>query len=255
MTLDLQQQAQRRMRRAVITLSVIVLVLVAALVVLSVSGGGSDDKAGPAPQPSDTAAPTATPKATLPPDDGGYVAPEQTIKLPDGMVRTKGLPSKYPRTPEGAAAMAVSSVRNAWSLDPDQIRAGILTYASAQYRDQMASAAEMGAKGNREFAGIPKEGPIPSGATLNAWPIGVKYSAVDAYTVDVMVLLRVTHAAKGGTEPTTTLIVSPGRASWEGGDWKSVPTNPNQALPDPVDIGSPHFNEDRWMAIQEGDRL
>ncbi|MEU0670888.1 hypothetical protein ABZ508_34195 [Streptomyces lavendulocolor] len=254
MTLDLQQRVQRRMRRAVVALVGIVLVLVATLVVISLSGNGSTSEGAAAPQPSGTAEPT--PVKTLPPDDGGYVAPTQTVKLPDGTRKAAGnLPVQFPRTPEGAAAMAVASVRNAWSLDPAQIKAGILTYASAQYRDQMAAAAELGAKGNREFAGVPAEGPVPAGATLNAWPIGVKYSAVNSDTVDVLVLLRVTHAAKAGAEPTTTLVVSPGRAVWEGGDWKGVATNPNQPLPDPVDIGTPLFNQDKWKAIQEGDRV
>ncbi|MFD5372089.1 hypothetical protein [Streptomyces sp. NPDC127103] len=242
------------MRRAVITLGTLVLVLAAALVVIGVRGGGSDGKAAaPAPQPTATAG--AQPTATLPPDDGGYVAPEQTVTLPTGAAKAGGLPVKFPRTPEGAAAMAVSSVRNAWALDPARIRAGILAYASTRYRDEMASAADMGAQGNREFAGIATTGPVPTGATLNAWPVGVKYTAVDSSTVDVLVLLRVTHAPKVGAEPTTTLIVSPGRAVWENGDWKGVPTDPNQPLPDPVDVGTPFFNEDRWMAIQEGDRL
>ncbi|MHC3394703.1 hypothetical protein ACLQ2E_35380 [Streptomyces lavendulocolor] len=254
MTLDLQQRAQRRMRRALFLLVGLVLVLVAALVVISVTGGSSTNKGAPAPQPSQSAGPT--PVKTLPPDDGGYVAPAQTVKLPDGASKAAGnLPVQFPRTPEGAAAMAVASARNAWSLDPAQIKAGILTYASAQYRDQMAGAAEAGAKGNREFAGIPTEGPVPAGATLNAWPIGVKYSAVNSDTIDVLVLLRVTHAAKAGAEPTTTLVVSPGRAVWEGNDWKGAATNPNQPLPDPVDIGTPFFNEDKWKAIQEGDRV
>lgn len=240
------------MRRAVITLGVLVLVLVAALVVIALRGGDAPPKGAPAPQPSTTA---PKPTATLPPDDGGYVAPAETVKLPDGATKSGDLPVKFPRTPDGAAAMAVASARNAWSLDPQRIRAGILAYASAQYRDQMAASADAGAKGNREFAGIPATGPVPAGATLNAWPIGVKYAAVDSDTVDVLVLLRVTHAAKTGTQPTTTLIVSPGRAVWEGGDWKGTATDPNQPLPDPVDIGTVGFNEDRWQAIQEGDRL
>ncbi|MGW1767189.1 hypothetical protein ACWCQL_24360 [Streptomyces sp. NPDC002073] len=253
MTLNLQHQTQRRMRRALFVLVGIVLVLVAALVVIAVRGQGSPT-AAPDAKPSESAAPSATPTAR--PDDGGYVAPAETVKLPDGAAKSAGgLPVQYPHTPEGAAAMAVASVRNAWSLDAAEIRAGILAYSSAQYRDQMATAAEDGAKGNRQYAGIPDTGPVPAGGTLVAWPIGVKYAAVNGNTVDVMVLLRVTHAAKEGAEPVTTLVVSPGRAVWEGGDWKGVPTAPGQALPEPVDIGTAFFNEDKWKAIQEGDRL
>ncbi|WP_326655671.1 hypothetical protein [Streptomyces sp. NBC_01750] len=253
MTLDLQQAAQRRMRRAVFVLTGIVLVLVAALVVIAVTGGDSgSDKGAPAPQPSNTA---PKPAATLPEDDGGYVAPEKYAKLPDAAAKVGNLPVKFPRTPEGAAAMTVASARNAWSLDPAQVKAGILAYASAQYRNDMAAAAEDGAKGNREFAGVSASGPLPAGATLNAWPIGVKWAEVDSSSVDVLVLLRVTHAPKAGADSTTTLVVSPGRAVWESGDWKVMPTDPPKNLPDPVDVGSAKFNEDGWKAIQEGDRL
>ncbi|MGW1666179.1 hypothetical protein [Streptomyces microflavus] len=255
MTLDLQQRAQHRMRRAVFVLAGIVLVLVGALVVIAVAGGGPDNSgAAPAPQPSVSTKPT--PAQTLPPDDGNYVAPAETVKLPVGTGKAAGnLPVEFPRTPEGAAAMAVASARNAWSLDPQQIKAGIRAYASVQYRDQMAGAADAGATGNRQFAGIPTDGPLPAGSTLSAWPVGVKYAAVSTDTVDVLVLLRVTHVSRAGAEPTTTLVVSPGRAVWEGGDWKGVATDPNQPVPDPVDIGTPFFNEDKWKAIQEGDRL
>ncbi|MFC9298490.1 hypothetical protein ACFTWH_28010 [Streptomyces sp. NPDC057011] len=254
MTLNLQQQAQRRMRRALYFLVGLVLVLVGALVAIAFTGGGSTT-AAPDPKASQSAGPSAMP--TVRPDDGGYVAPAQTVKLPDGAAKASGnLAVQFPHTPEGAAAMAVASVRNAWSLDPAQVKAGILAYSSAQYRDQMAAVAEDGAKGNRQYAGItPETGPVPAGATLNAWPIGVKYAAVNGDTVDVLVLLRVTHAAKAGAEPVTTLVVSPGRAVWEGGDWKGVPTDPGKPLPDPVDIGTAFFNEDKWKAIQEGDRL
>ncbi|MCY0961812.1 hypothetical protein [Streptomyces sp. H27-H5] len=253
MTLNLQQQAQRRMRRALFFLVGLVLVLVGALVAIAFTGGDST-KAASDSKATESAGPSPTP--TVRPDDGGYVAPAETVKLPDGATKAAGnLPVQFPHTPEGAAAMAVASVRNAWNMDPAQVRAGILAYSSAQYRDQMATAAEDGAKGNRQYAGIPDTGPLPAGATLVAWPIGVKYSAVNSDTVDVLVLLRVTHAAKTGAEPTTTIVVSPGRAVWEGGDWKGVPTNPGQPLPEPVDIGTAYFNEDRWKAIQEGDRL
>lgn len=253
MTLDLQQQAQRRMRRAVVTLSAIVLVLVAALVVVAVSGDDSGDSKTAAPPEQTTAAPEPT--TTLPADDGDYVAPARYVKLPNGRGDANGLPVKFPHTPEGATAMLVASARNAWSFDAATVRAGILTYASAEYRDAMAASAKDGAAGNREYAGIPATGEIPAGASLTAWPIGVKWSSAGSDTVDAVILLRVTHTAKAGVEPTTTLVVSPARAVWESGDWKVQPTDPTQNIPDPVDLGTAEFNEDGWKAIQEGDRL
>lgn len=253
MTLDLQNAAQRRMRRAVIVLAATVAVLVAALVVIAVTGGDSDsDKPAAAPEQS---APAPEPTKTLPDDGGDYVAPAQYVTLPTGASKVGALPVKFPRTPEGATAMLVASARNAWSFDAAAVRAGILTYASAQYRDAMAASAEDGARGNREFAGVPGAGEVPEGATLTAWPIGVKWAAKGSNTVDAVILLRVTHAPKAGVQSTTTLVVSPAQAVWESGDWKAVPTNPTQLMPDPVDIGTAAFNEDGWKAIQEGDRL
>ncbi|MER7049921.1 hypothetical protein [Streptomyces jumonjinensis] len=256
MTLHLQQAANRRMRRAVVVLVALVLALVAALVVIAVTGDDDSGKGtAPAPGPS-SAAPAPQPTATVPDDDSGYVAPDRTVKLPDGRSKTaEGLRIGFPRTPEGGAAMAVASSRNAWSLDAATIRAGILAYAAAQYRTSMAAAAEAGAKGNRQFAGIPDTGPVPDGATLTAWPIGVQWKAVDSNTVDVLVLLRVTHAPKAGAATTTKLIVSPGRAVWEDGDWKGAATDPSAGIPDPVDVGTAAFNDHGWTSIQEGDRL
>ncbi|MGW3091660.1 hypothetical protein [Streptomyces sp. NPDC001108] len=253
MTLDIQRQATRRMRRLVVVLVLVVLVLVAALVVIAVTTGRptDHDNSAPAPRPSASA---PSPAPTLPEESGGYVAPEEYVKLPDGSAKAGGLPVRFPRTPEGAAAMAVASSRNAYSWDAGQIRHGILTYAASQYRADMADAAEDGAVGNREYAGVPPKGPVPEGATLNAWPIGVQWTAVDTGSVDVLVLMRVTHSPGTGKKISTDLVVTPGRAIWEAGDWKIEPTAPTDDLPDPVDLGTPGFNSGGWKAIQEGDR-
>ncbi|MEV0012713.1 hypothetical protein [Streptomyces sp. NPDC047973] len=251
MTLDLQHAAQRRMRRTVLVLVAVVLFLVAALVVIATRDGGSDNNGKGSP--SAVSSPSPTP--TLPEDDGGYVAPAQYVKLPDGAEKVGDLPIKFPRTPEGATAMLVASARNAWAFDAAKVKAGILAYASADYRDSMAASAEDGAIGNREFAGVPSTGELPAGATLNAWPIGVQWSEADSGTVDALVLLRVTSAPKEGAEPKITIVVSPAQAVWEAGDWKVMPTSPATNLPDPVDVGTAKFNADGWKAIQEGDRL
>ncbi|WP_438297853.1 hypothetical protein [Streptomyces sp. HUAS TT7] len=251
MTLDLQEAARRRMRRALVVLIAIVLVLVALVVVMALTGGSDgQSKGAPAPQAS-APQPSASPVVD---DPGGYVAPAKTVALPAGTAKSGNLPTGFARTPEGAAAMAVASARNAWSFDPAQIKAGILTYAAAAVRDSMAQDAESGAQGNRKYAGIPTSGPVPAGATLNAWPIGVQWNIKNTSTVDILVLLRVTHAAGTGEKQATNLVVSPTEAVWEGSDWKISPAAEPDTLPDPVDIGSAKFNSDGWTAIQEGDR-
>ncbi|WP_329151254.1 hypothetical protein OG275_38115 (plasmid) [Streptomyces niveus] len=251
MTLDLQQKTQRRLRRAVLVLTGIVLLLVALVVAISISG--DDDSSGAAGSPA-PAASSPEPSPTLTDDGGGYVAPAATVKLPDGAGKSGTLPVSFPRTEEGAAAMAVASTRNAWSWDAAQVRAGILTYASAGTRSQMAASAKDGALGVREFAGLPTSGPVPPGATLAAWPIGVQWTAKGTDTVDLLVLLRVTYAPGEGEETKTQIIVSPTRAVWEADDWKVQPADPPAALPDPVDIGTDAFNVGGWTAIQESDR-
>lgn len=256
MTLDLQQKATRRMRRAVVVLVAVILVLVGLVVVLSVTGDDGPANGAPGPQTSPSAQPTDDGRTTLPDDDGGYVAPEHTVKLPTGASKTGTLPIRFPHLPEGAAALAVASARNAWSLDASEVRAGILAYAASDVRDDMAAVAGDGAKGNREYSGVPATGKLPVGATLTAWPIGVQWTAVDLNTVDVLVLLRVTHSPGGGAKETTEVVVSPTRAIWDASasDWKIRPTDPTDNLPDPVDIGTDAFNSAGWRAIQEGER-
>lgn len=253
MTLDLQQAAQRRMRRALFVLVGVVLVLVAALVVIAVTGGGSDNKGAPAPQASPTA---PEPVPTVPEDDGGYVAPAETVKLPDGASTVGDLPVKFPRTAEGAAAMGVAAMRNAYGngWDAAKVEAGITAYSAAEYRDTMAATAADSVKQNREYAGIPASGSVPAGATLNAWPIGVQWEE-KTDGVDVLVLLRVTHSPGASKESKTNIYVVPTRAIWEAGDWKLEMTPQSNNLPDPVDIGTDRFNTDGWKSIQEGDRL
>ncbi|ONI48501.1 hypothetical protein [Streptomyces sp. IB2014 011-1] len=254
MTLDLQQAAQRRMRRLVAILVAVVLVLVGALVVIAARGSDSDNGKPASVAPPTTATADPAPVETLPPDDGNYVAPAAYVALPEGTEKVGDLPVGFPHTPEGAAAMAVTSARNAWSFDPAKIKEGILTYASARYRNPMAASAEDGAEGNREFAGVPGTGPLPPGASLNAWPIGVKWTEAGSDTVNVLVLMRVTSVSKEGAEPKTSIVVVPGRSVWESDDWKGDATDPN-TLPAPTEIGTAKFNEDGWKAIQEGNRL
>ncbi|NWF30873.1 hypothetical protein HW130_32295 [Streptomyces sp. PKU-EA00015] len=255
MTLDIQQQAARRMRRAVFALGGIIVVLVVVIVVIAVTGGRStnnDSSNSPAPGTSATGEPE--PVETLP-DDGGYVAPEEYVKLPDGTSKAGNLPIKFARTPEGAAAAGVAATRNAYSWNAAQVRAGINTYSAAAYRDEMAAQVEESVKANREYAGIPATGPVPEGATLSAWPIGVQWQRETSNSVDLLILLRVTYSAGTGEKSTTNLVVTPTRAVWESGDWKVEPTPPSENLPDPVDIGTARFNLDGWKAIQEGERL
>ncbi|UWS77574.1 hypothetical protein [Streptomyces noursei] len=103
---------------------------------------------------------------------------------------------------------------------------------------------------------MPGTGPLPKGATLTAWPIGVQWTAKGADHVTGFVLVRLTTVPGTGQKAKTELIALPGDAVWQGGDWRIQPTSPNDTptAPEPADLGADAFNVNGWMAIQEGDR-
>ncbi|MER6845808.1 hypothetical protein [Streptomyces platensis] len=256
MALNLQEQATRRMRRLVIAL-VAVVVILGALVVGLVAGSGSSkpDPKGPgAHRAPSSAEPSPTESASD--EDSGYVAPQKWVKLPDGKKREKGFPVQFPHTGEGAVSMLVSSSRNSFSWDAKQVEANIRTYMVSSYTERMASAAGQAAQGVREHTGMPGSGPLPKGAKLTAWPIGVQWVEKDADHVSAFVLTRLTTVPGAGKKAKTELISLPSAATWEKGDWRIEPTPPNetQTAPEPGDLGSNQFNRSGWIAIQEGDR-
>ncbi|MFF4291003.1 hypothetical protein ACFY0R_37770 [Streptomyces sp. NPDC001633] len=257
MTLNLQDQATRRMRRLVIAL-VGVVVILGALVVGLVAGNSSskpdakgDDGSHRPPASADPA-----PTETAGRDDGGYVAPERWVKLPDGAKKKGAFPVQFPHTEEGAMSMLVSSSRNSFSWDAKQVEANIRTYVIGSYKERMASAAGQAAQGVREHTGMPSSGPLPKGAKLTAWPIGVQWKAQDADHVTGSVLVRLTTVPGAGQKAKTELFSLPCAATWEKGDWRVQPTPPNETpkAPEPADMGSAAFNSGGWLAIQEGDR-
>ncbi|MGW1839633.1 hypothetical protein [Streptomyces sp. NPDC002067] len=257
MALNLKDQATRRMRRLVIALVAIVVVLGAVVIgLVAGNASSSEDKqdAGKASHPSASADPAPTETA----DDGdsGYVAPVTWVKLPDGAKKVNGYPVQFPHTEEGAMAMLVASSRNSFSWDPKKVEENIRTYALDEYRDQMATAAGQGAQGVREHTGMPASGPLPKGATLTAWPIGVQWTAKDSDHVTGFVLVRLTTTPGTGKKPKTELFSLPCAATWDNGDWRVQPTSPDDTpqAPEPADLGADAFNSNGWRAIQEGDR-
>ena len=256
MTLDLQSAATRRMRRLIGGLILAVLVLVALVVFLAVrgsGGNGSNNTGAAAPTPEQSSSAPSDPAVEDP--DEGYVAPEQYVALPAAKsTGAKNLPTGFPHTPEGAVAMVVASSRNAYTLDEAKLRAGLETYTVQQYRDVAVDAADDSIKYTRQSIGLPETGTVPAGATLAAWPLGVKWTAKDADHVQVLILLKVTSSPGAGQQETTKLVTTSAETVWEDGDWKTQPNNPGK-LPDPVDLGTSAFNTAGWKAIQEGDRL
>ncbi|MFC4517960.1 MULTISPECIES: hypothetical protein [Streptomyces] len=248
MSLDLQAAANKRMRRGLIALAAIVVVLAVIIVFLLAFGGdkkttdGKGASAGTQPAPAATETPSDT-----------YTNPKNWVDLPNGTGTSNGLPVKFPKSPEGAAAMMVSLLRASWTLDPADVARAATTYSLPQEVEAVKAAAPQAAAGNRKVAGIPTDGPIPPGARFFAIPIGVQWTRQDDTHVRVSVDIRVVTNAGNGAENETQLISMAGMAVWSGDDWKNASLPPGDQ-PEPFDIGSEGFNKAGWKAIQEGGR-
>ncbi|WP_129841111.1 hypothetical protein [Streptomyces sp. RFCAC02] len=263
MILELQRAANRRMRMTILVLAGLVVLLASGLLGALLFGGGSGEDGGSGAAPAASSS-SAGPDGddddgsveTLPPSDG-YTAPEQYVQLPVGSGETEGLPTGFPHTPEGAIAVLVSSSRYASSWDPEEIRRNIRVYATEDDKDELLALADQGAQVMRSHVGIPETGPIPPGATVNSWVIGVQWEELSADHVRVSTLVRLTYSAGEGEERHTELISATGDVVWEDGDWKNTPVSPEIASDAPEvggDIGSQGFIDAGWIAIREGDR-
>ncbi|MEV6672866.1 hypothetical protein [Streptomyces sp. NPDC051162] len=248
MSLDLQAAASKRMRRGIITLAAIAAVLAVIVVLLLVFGGGKKDTA----KNPDTGAGKPAPAVTETPSDA-YTAPQKWVKLPEGTGKSNGLPIKFPKTDEGAAAMMESVIRTSWSIDPADIEKAVSAYSAPQDTDALRAAIPQAVAGNRQTAGMPTDGPVPHGASFIAIPIAVQWTHQDDTHVRVSVDTRVVTNAGNGSENKTQLVSMAGMAVWNGDDWKNTSLPPGKQ-PEPFDIGSDGFNSAGWKAIQEGDR-
>ncbi|MFI2077678.1 hypothetical protein [Streptomyces triculaminicus] len=249
MSLDLQAAANKRMRRGLITLAVIVAVLAVIGVLLLVSGGGKKDSAKRA----DPGASKPSPAATEAPSNETYTKPGHWVKLPEGADKSNGLPVKFPKTNEGAAAMTVAVVRASWSLAAADVEKSAATYVVPEEVDALKAAAGEAAAGNRKMAGIPNDGPPPQDAAFSPVPIGVQWNRQDDTHVKVTVLVRLVTSSGNGKEPETQLIVMSSMAVWNGDDWKMASVPPGKQ-PEPFDIGDEGFNREGWKAIEQGDK-
>jgi hypothetical protein len=263
MALDLQRAAQRRTRILVIVLAVAVALLIGVVVGLVAGGSGDGSEASPTPtSPPDGNAETEDPGEDPDPDPSDtpsgsdYVAPEEWVQLPPGSSEAEGgLPVGFPQTSEGAIAMVAASSRNAWTWDAEQMERGIRAYASDADRDAALDVTEESANGVRDYIGIPDGEPIPDDAMVNGWPIGVQWEDQDDGSVRVTLLIRVTFTPGNGEPTETHLIATVNDAIWQHDDWKiaSVPPDVAQDTPTAADLGTPAFNAEGWIAIQEGD--
>jgi hypothetical protein len=258
MSLDIHSAARDKAKRGFILLGVIGLVLVALVLTAIVTSSGNNSKSSPtagnspAPQPGTSGQAAPTPTATADTDGGDFVGPDTWVQLPKGTDTANGLPVKFPHTDQGAAAMEVAAIRASWNLDPNTIINAVETYSVPDEVGQSKALASQAAAGNRQSAGMPTSGPLPSGAAYNAVPIGVQWTEQDANHVKVSLDIRLVTNAGNGAKDQIQLISTTAMAVWTADDWKDASVPPGRQIP-PADLGTPAFNANGWKAIQEGD--
>jgi hypothetical protein len=246
------------MRRIVLLLVAVVVILVCVVVSLVVNhDGGSSASALPGPSASATATAGASSPATEPAPtstaSGVYIAPANFVSLPQGSRRLNGLPVGFPHTPQGAVAMAVASATATWTDDAAANSAAARVYSAPGQVDQQAADAAAGAAALRKTFGLPATGPLPAGATLSTWPIGVQWKVLDVDTVQVSFEVRELSSPGTGQPATSRIQATTGLMGWTtSGDWKIIETEP-MSVPTPYDLGTDGFNSAGWIAIQQGD--
>ncbi|WP_406300042.1 hypothetical protein OG948_33280 [Embleya sp. NBC_00888] len=258
MALDLNQQAAaRRARRTIAVLIAVVVVLAGAVLALFIADddtGSSSAPNAPAVVPGG-AGPAAVPGNPKPSGNAGsdvYTAPQRWITLPASAGQRNGFPTNYPHTPEGAVAAAVAATRNGWSWDPDAAARAALAYTLPADAADIEEAARQATGQSRAGMGVPPTGPLPAGAALNVWAVGVKWQPVGADRVDVSVSARLIVTTAPGGEATTLVVARTSVIVWDGSDWRTK-NAPAGQQPQPFDVGQSGFNEAGWTAIREGD--
>ncbi|MGP3974460.1 hypothetical protein ACTWQF_10735 [Streptomyces sp. 8N114] len=239
----------------------VILLLVGVLVGV-LAGGGNDSDAGKNGAAGPSHGPVQPSEAPSDSEgDGTFHDPDSWVNLPEGKAGKNGLPIGFPHTDRGAVAAAVANNRAGWSMDEDEIRRAMETYADPKDLDDpneqedKAAAVAFAVKSAREMAGVPAKGPVPDGANLSGVPIGVRWKPLSAGRVRVYILTRVTTKAGKGKETKTQLMALPSEAIWTAGDWKM--TSPEEEIdrseiPAPADLGTRKFSAEGWKALQEG---
>lgn len=236
-------RTQLTRRRLLIVGGAVVLGLwaVALFTVVGQTGNGTDaTSAGPV---------VVTPDAPI---AVAFQAPSRRVVLPTGSEQVDEYPMRFPHTPEGAVAAAVSLTRYSASLDYVVVDEVIRLYAmpgeaAAEAADQASAAAVSAGRARLE---LPMSGPSPMDASVFAEPFGVRWTAKGADRVIVSVLSAVEYRA--GTRQLRELVAANTAWRWDAGigDWRVAPGDAGQA-PDAAEIGSAAFNNAGWTALAE----
>ncbi|MGQ0463977.1 MAG: hypothetical protein ACT4QG_01530 [Sporichthyaceae bacterium] len=201
---------------------------------------------------SDAASPASVVVVPDAPVAVAFQAPERRVVLPIGAEQVDEYPMRFPHTPEGAAAAAVSLTRYSASLDyvvVDEVLRlyAMSTDAAAEAADQAAAVA---VSAGRARLGLPMSGPSPLDASVFAEPFGIRWTAKGKDRVIVSVLSAVEY--RSGQRELRELVAANTEWRWDArvGDWRVAPGDAGRA-PAAAEIGSAEFNDAGWTALAE----
>jgi hypothetical protein len=198
-----------------------------------------------AARPSDSAG--ANPSASA-----AFVPPARWVTLPAAAGTVGQMPTGFPHTPPGAAALGAAVVQFGWTTDLSQARAAAALYADpADQAAAQVNAANLAANLAGRLGGTPAS--LPAGAGVQASVIGVQWYLVNPDEVEVALLVAVTFYPGGNTAPSPAAYTALcGMFAWQDSvaDWRYT-LAPAAAAPPADPPGTAGFNAAGWSAVQE----
>jgi hypothetical protein len=191
---------------------IVLVVLIAGVAVLRLTNaGGASDVGGVAPSTGPTAG--AQSKVSVSPSAA------EPLRLVAGAKAVDGVRVGYPRSPVGAVSAAIEYwVQLGSTLDSDRARRIGARVAARSWKNAAADLAQ-GPVNSRRQLGLPPNGPVPPGASINLGPVAYQVRDVKADSMTVLVLAyMVTTTPTTGT--VSRLGVFPAPMRWDDGDWR-----------------------------------
>ncbi|PJE97108.1 hypothetical protein CUT44_14080 [Streptomyces carminius] len=224
-------------------------------------GSDTSGKGGASPSGSASAAPTY--KA---PEQ--WTEPERWTALPRGeRTDDRGSAVGFPRTTEGAVAMAAAANTTTVEADRSNVDEQLRIYHSylseADRTGENAEAVELNAlqtdKMLRKQMGVGAGQPLPSGAYVRNYVVGYQVVTETDGEVGVWLLTRVTQKTGELEKESSSYTRTLAGVVWEGGDWKLSAAATERAQhqaqtqgePEMVAPGDAEFNAAGWTAIRE----
>lgn len=235
---------RRTGRRALIVLGAAAAALAVAVLYDGSHPAAHSGASGPAQVPAASATASAS---------SSFTAPASWVTLPTGSGSTGAMPTGFPHTPDGAAALAVEAVQYGWSTDITQARAAAALYADPpDVPAALDQATDLAAGLAGALGGSPAS--LPAGAGVATQVVGVRITLLDADDVGVALLVEVTYDPGSGAANSTRQTVLSALITWVPadpgpGDWRytlaAAPPAPPAAA-----LGSPAYNAAGWSAVE-----